>query len=180
MHWRRQWQPTPAFLPGESQGQGSLVGSVYGVTQSRTRLKQLSSSSSREQEHCPGKQTQHFHSAPGISFLKTCLVTTSHGARVAAWLSSRGGMRVDTAKWGQAVSVIVSFPRHLLLPYLPVAPWGAGAGLSMCPPAPSLTRVVPTRQRWTVRTVPLGSWDRLTSALWFSELLQSCLRAPQS
>ena len=26
MHWRRKWQPTPAFLPGESQGRGSLVG----------------------------------------------------------------------------------------------------------------------------------------------------------
>ena len=26
MHWRRQWQPTPVFLPGEFQGQGSLVG----------------------------------------------------------------------------------------------------------------------------------------------------------
>ena len=26
MHWRRQWQPTPVFLPGQSQGWGSLVG----------------------------------------------------------------------------------------------------------------------------------------------------------
>ena len=26
MHWRRQWQPTPVFLPGESQGWGSLLG----------------------------------------------------------------------------------------------------------------------------------------------------------
>ena len=26
MHWKRQWQPTPVFLPGESQGRGSLVG----------------------------------------------------------------------------------------------------------------------------------------------------------
>ena len=26
MHWRRQWQPTPVFLPGESQGLGSLEG----------------------------------------------------------------------------------------------------------------------------------------------------------
>ena len=26
MHWRKQWQPTPVFLPGESQGRGSLVG----------------------------------------------------------------------------------------------------------------------------------------------------------
>ena len=94
MHWRRKWQPTPAFLSGDSQGWGSLVGSrlwgrtesdtterlhshfslsctgegngnplqrsclenprdggawwaaVYGVAQSRTRLKRLSSSSS--------------------------------------------------------------------------------------------------------------------------------------
>ena len=94
MHWRRKWQLTPVFLPGESQGQGSLVAchlwghteldtterlhfhfslycigegngnplqcsclenprdggawwaAMYGVTQSRTRLKQLSSSSS--------------------------------------------------------------------------------------------------------------------------------------
>ena len=26
MHWRRKWQSTPLFLPGESQGRGSLVG----------------------------------------------------------------------------------------------------------------------------------------------------------
>ena len=46
MHWRRKWQPTPVFLPGESQGRGSLVGcAVYGVAQSRTRRKRLSSSS---------------------------------------------------------------------------------------------------------------------------------------
>ena len=29
MHWTRKWQPTPVFLPGESQGQGSLV-SLWG------------------------------------------------------------------------------------------------------------------------------------------------------
>ena len=45
-HWRRKWQPTPVFLPGESQGLGSLWAAVYGVAQSRTRLKRLSSSSS--------------------------------------------------------------------------------------------------------------------------------------
>ena len=27
MHWRRKWQPTPVFFPGESQGLRSLVGS---------------------------------------------------------------------------------------------------------------------------------------------------------
>ena len=46
MLWRRKWQPTPVFLPGESQGRGVWWAAVYGVAQSRTRLKWLSSSSS--------------------------------------------------------------------------------------------------------------------------------------
>ena len=46
MHWRRKWQPTPVFLPGESQGRGAWWAAVSGVAQSRTRLKRLSSSSS--------------------------------------------------------------------------------------------------------------------------------------
>ena len=45
MHWRRKWQPTPVFLPGESQGRWAWWAAVYGVTQSRTQLKWLSSSS---------------------------------------------------------------------------------------------------------------------------------------
>ena len=47
MHWRRKWQPTPVFLPGESQGRGSLVGCRLWGRTSQTRLKRLSSSSSR-------------------------------------------------------------------------------------------------------------------------------------
>ena len=35
--WRRKWQPTPVFLPGESQGQGILVGCcLWGRTESDT------------------------------------------------------------------------------------------------------------------------------------------------
>ena len=48
LHWRRKWQPTPVFLPGESQGRGAWWAAVCGVAQSRTRLtrlKRLSSSS---------------------------------------------------------------------------------------------------------------------------------------
>ena len=48
MHWRRKWQPTPVFLPGEFQGQGAWWAAVYGVAQSRTWLKWLSSSSKVE------------------------------------------------------------------------------------------------------------------------------------
>ena len=37
MHWRRKWQPTPVFLPGESQGRWSLVGCrLWGRTGSDT------------------------------------------------------------------------------------------------------------------------------------------------
>ena len=35
MHWRRKWQPTPVFLPGESRGQRSLGGCcLWGCTES--------------------------------------------------------------------------------------------------------------------------------------------------
>ena len=37
MHWRGKWQPTPVFLPGESQGRGNLVGfCLWGRTESDT------------------------------------------------------------------------------------------------------------------------------------------------
>ena len=37
MHWRRKWQLTPVFLPGESQGRGSLLGCrLCGRTESDT------------------------------------------------------------------------------------------------------------------------------------------------
>ena len=37
MHWRRKWQPTPVFLPRESQGRWSLMGCrLWGHTESDT------------------------------------------------------------------------------------------------------------------------------------------------
>ena len=52
MHWRRKWQPTPVFLPGESWGWGAWWAPIYGVSQSRTRLKRLSSSSLQAYQNC--------------------------------------------------------------------------------------------------------------------------------
>ena len=46
VYWSNQFpdlvKTTPVFLPGEYQGQGAWWAAVYGVTQSRTRLKRLS------------------------------------------------------------------------------------------------------------------------------------------
>ena len=55
MHWRRKWQPTPVFLPGESQGRRSLVGCrLWDHTESDTlcEVKWLSSSSSSPVYRC--------------------------------------------------------------------------------------------------------------------------------
>ena len=61
LNWRRKWQPTAVFLSGESQGWGSLVAAVYGVAQSRTRLKWLSSSS---RQHI--KNQRHYFANKGL------------------------------------------------------------------------------------------------------------------
>ena len=46
MHWRRKWQPTPVSCLENPRDGGAWWAAIYGVTQSRTRLKWLSSSSS--------------------------------------------------------------------------------------------------------------------------------------
>ena len=60
MHWRRKWQPTPVFLPGESHGSGSLVDCcLWGRTESditKATLQQqqqsLNNSPSEHLFHC--------------------------------------------------------------------------------------------------------------------------------
>ena len=44
MHWRRKWQPTPVFLPRESQGWGSLEGCRLWV-HTESDMTEVSSSS---------------------------------------------------------------------------------------------------------------------------------------
>ena len=46
-HWRRKWQPTPVFLPGESQGRGSLVGCHLWV---RTELDTTEATQQQQQQ----------------------------------------------------------------------------------------------------------------------------------
>ena len=64
MHWRRKWQPTPVFLPGESQGQGSLVGCcLWG----RTESDMTEATQQQQQQHllqydwCPYKKRRLGH-----------------------------------------------------------------------------------------------------------------------
>ena len=53
MHWRKQWHPTPVLLPGESQGQGSLVSChLWGRTESdTTEAMQQQQQQQQQQQH---------------------------------------------------------------------------------------------------------------------------------
>ena len=59
IHWRRKRQPTSVFLPGESQGQGSLVGChLWGHTESDT----TEATWRQQQQHCvPGTSLNPSH-----------------------------------------------------------------------------------------------------------------------
>ena len=88
MHWRRKWQPTPVFLPGESQGRGSLVGCrLWGRTE-LDATERLSSSSSREQRPLPLSPVPSVvHTAPRAGHL-TWGHSTFHRGRL-----EQGGLR---------------------------------------------------------------------------------------
>ena len=59
LHWRRTWQPTPVFLPGESQGRGNLVGCrLWG----RTELD-MTEATQQQQQQAP-KTITHYFTAP--------------------------------------------------------------------------------------------------------------------
>ena len=84
MHWRRKWQPTPVFLPGESQGRGSLMGCpLWG----RTRLKRLSSSSNRFHWTTHNHHTMHLRTNRFLSHpLLPCFFTSTHFASNIHWV----------------------------------------------------------------------------------------------
>ena len=66
MHWRRKWQPTPVFLPGESQGRWSLVGChLWGHTESDT-------TEATQQQQQQRSNTQHGNHSCCL-LVKSCL-----------------------------------------------------------------------------------------------------------
>ena len=84
LHWRRKWQPTPVFLPGESQGRGSLLGChLCGCTESdMTEVTSLIHISPSSQTYLPSPSPSYplgYHKAPALGSLH--LTINSH------WLS---------------------------------------------------------------------------------------------
>ena len=80
MHWRRKWQPTPVFLPGESQGWGSLVGChLWGRTGSDTT--EATQQQQQQQEYLSvklSKENNHFFFCAHTLSVYQMLVTYLH------------------------------------------------------------------------------------------------------
>ena len=85
MHWRRKWQPTPVFLPGESQGQRSLVGcSPWGrteldMTEASWRRRRLSKWLGRVFSSTTIWKHQFFHPQPSLWSTSLAVEISFHG-----------------------------------------------------------------------------------------------------
>ena len=84
MHWRRKWQPTPVFLPGESQGRRSLVGCLsmgsHRVGRDWSDLAAVAADT--EQTHHRHIQQKHNYSRHIIGAYTVGLVCADSGSRM--------------------------------------------------------------------------------------------------
>ena len=81
--WKRAWQPTPVFLPGEFHKQRSLVATVHRVTKSRMCLKQLG-------RHAPvsawgDENVLEMDSGDHHTTLWVCLMPLNHKLKMVKW-----------------------------------------------------------------------------------------------
>ena len=72
MHWRRKWQPPPVFLPGESQGRGSLVGcrlwrrTESDTTEAMQQQQQQQGGASGKEPACQCKRYERYGFNPWV------------------------------------------------------------------------------------------------------------------
>ena len=85
--WRKEWQPTPVFLPGEPHGQRSLAGTVHGVTKSWMQLSDSTINKDDRKGTCarqhPAIPLVHTVSIQqGITHLRCCVCCESDSPRL--------------------------------------------------------------------------------------------------
>ena len=123
--WRRAWQPTPVFLPGESHGQRSLVGcSLWGHEESDTTEQHGAVLGVEEEEsatlsaHCLTlSHCSSLDSWPSSSIWRrpgprrdSCLGTRSRGPRC-AWCLTSSPAASSPCRCGSCVCGLPPFPR---------------------------------------------------------------------
>ena len=91
MHWRRKWQPTPVFLPGESQGRGRLVGCrLWGRTESNTTEVSM-----QQQQHLGVNSADHRKNLVFLENISEQLKWLEHGSEVRKMLVRGNDMLVN-------------------------------------------------------------------------------------
>ena len=114
--WRRAWQPTPVFLPGESHGQRSLAATVHGIKKNQTWLEQYST-----QAHILQKDPSLSSDIKGTRETQKVTVPWSRVSRTLSSTQLKRQVRTADTWWS---------PRCLLAGILPSPPllhlsWGA-------------------------------------------------------
>ena len=76
--WRRTWQPTPVFLPGEPHGQRSPAGTVHGVAKSWMQLSDWMTNKNDRKGTCARQRPaipllQTVSTQQGITHLRCCV-----------------------------------------------------------------------------------------------------------
>ena len=118
MHWRRKWQPTPVFLPGESQGLGSLVGcGLWGRTESDT------TEATQQQQQCiyanPKSLVHPLPYRPAIPFANSkfvfqgCRLFLFYEVHLCHFLDSAEQYCVFVFVWFISHSIIISRSIHV-------------------------------------------------------------------
>ena len=78
--WRRAWQPTPAFLPGESHGQRSWWATVHSDIKRQTRLKRLGTHTCNNENNIRQTPTER-HSIKRLTSTQNCQGHQKQGVR---------------------------------------------------------------------------------------------------
>jgi len=137
MHWRRQWQPTPVFLPGESQGRGSLVGCcLWGRTESD--MAEVTQQQQQQQQHSIVKQL--FSELPWVQFFVTSW-TVAHQAP----LSMEFFRQEYWSEW--PFPTPRDLPNPGIEPCLPASPALAGGFFTTVPPKNPQTAIKRRKNR---------------------------------
>ena len=111
--WRRKWQPTSVFLPGESRGQRSSGGSVHAVAKSQIQLKWLSTHHAQIIGDSARYQTKHtfrkggFKVFKGKNVLNTlkhfrlthCIQTMGARSTKIVWIHKSRVLRISGGSW---------------------------------------------------------------------------------
>ena len=74
MHWRTKWQPTPCSCLENPRDGEAWLAAIYGVAQSWTRLKRLSSSGGNSRVNCYDYIISTEFIVELLMFIYTCLV----------------------------------------------------------------------------------------------------------